>query len=385
MTHRTMKDSVANITAALLEDHFQVPPRLLLGPGPSMVEPRVLRAMAAPLVGHLDPAFLQLMERNQELLRYTFRTQNRLTLPISGTGSAAMEASIANTVEPGDEVLVCVNGYFSQRQAEMARRYGARVREIQRPWGEIFSPQDIAQALREQPAKVVCIVQAETSTGVLQPLAEIAEVAHRLGSVLIVDAVTSLGGAPLDVDDWDLDICYSCSQKCLGCPPGLGPITLGPRAEEILRTRQTKVANWYLDLSLLQKYWGPEHTYHHTAPITANYALYEGLTIVAEEGLEQRWERHLRNARLFWDGLEDLGLSCHVPLERRLPVLTTVRVPEGVDEILVRRRLLEEYHIEISGGLGELKGRVWRVGLMGYSSRPENVILLLEALRRILF
>jgi alanine-glyoxylate transaminase/serine-glyoxylate transaminase/serine-pyruvate transaminase len=340
--------------------------------------------MATPVIGHLDPDYLQLMDRNQALLRYVFQTANRLTLPISGTGSAAMEAAIANLVEPGDEVLVCVNGYFSQRQAEMVGRYGGSVRQIHRPWGEVFTPQEIDQELKKKPARLVCLVQAETSTGALQPVDEIAEVVHWHGGMIIVDAVTSLGGVPLLVDEWELDVCYSCSQKCLGCPPGLGPITFGARAEEALSKRQTKVANWYLDMTLLQKYWGEERVYHHTAPISLNYALNEGLRIIAEEGITERWARHRRNAELLWAGLADLGLECHVPVEWRLPSLTTVRVPEGVNEILVRAKLLQEYNLEIAGGLGELKGKVWRIGLMGFSSRPENVLVLLEALRRVL-
>jgi alanine-glyoxylate transaminase / serine-glyoxylate transaminase / serine-pyruvate transaminase len=360
------------------------PTRLLLGPGPSLVDPRVLRAMAAPLVGHLDPWFIQLMDRNQELLRYAFQTVNPLTIPVSGTGSAAMEAAIANLVEAGDAVLVCINGYFGLRQADMAGRYGGKVHEIHKPWGQVFSPEEVRQALDKSPAKVVCIVQAETSTGALQPIEEIAQIVHAQGGLLIVDAVTSLGGVPILVDAWDVDVCYSGTQKCLSCPPGLGPITLGPRAEEVLCHRKSKVPNWYLDLTMIQKYWGGERTYHHTAPITANYALYEALQIVAEEGLENRWARHRANAELLWNGLRDMDLTCHVPESYRLPSLTTIRVPDGVDEARVRRRLLAEYNIEIAGGLGELKGKIWRVGLMGYSSRPENVLLFLEAMRRIL-
>jgi alanine-glyoxylate transaminase / serine-glyoxylate transaminase / serine-pyruvate transaminase len=366
------------------EDSLRLPPRVLLGPGPSMVDPRVLRAMSTPLVGHLDPAFLKLMDSNQELLRYAFRTENRLTVPISGTGSAAMETAIVNMVEPGDDVLVCINGYFGMRIAEMARRYGGRVREIHRPWGDIFTPTEVSKALGDHPAKVVAIVQAETSTGALQPVDEIARLVHSQGGILIVDAVTSLGGVPLVVDEWGLDVCYSGTQKCLGAPPGLGPITFGPRAEEILAKRKSVVTSWYLDMSLLSKYWGGDRTYHHTAPITANYALHEALRIVAEEGLEARIARHRVNAELLWDGLASLGLECHVPLGHRLPSLTTVKVPPGVDETVVRKRLLDEYNIEIAGGFGELKGKIWRIGLMGFSSRPENVILLLGALERIL-
>jgi alanine-glyoxylate transaminase/serine-glyoxylate transaminase/serine-pyruvate transaminase len=280
--------------------------------------------------------------------------------------------------------LICINGYFGLRMAEMAARYGGQVRTISKPWGDIFTPAEVKQALREQPAKVVGIVHAETSTGALQPLEEIVQAVHDQGGVIIVDAVTSLGGVPLDVDASQIDVCYSGSQKCLSCPPGLGPITLGPRAEEVLKNRHNKVSNWYLDLTMVQSYWGEARTYHHTAPISANYALYEGLRIAAEEGLEKRWARHQEHAELFWEGLEDLGLECHVPESYRLPSLTTVRVPEGANEAAIRARLLEEYNIEIAGGLGELKGKVWRIGLMGYSSRRENVVLLLEALRRIL-
>ena len=364
---------------------LDAPARILLGPGPSMVHPRVLRAMAAPLVGHLDPYFLQLMDRIQNQLRYVFETENTLTIPVSGTGSAAMETAVANMVEPGDVVLVCINGYFGGRIAEMARRYGGEVRTIERPWGETFTPGEVEQALRGHPSKVVALVHAETSTGAEQPLEEIAKIVHAQGGLLIVDAVTSLGGLPVRVDEIGIDVCYSGSQKCLSCPPGLGPITLNDRAEEVLRERKTPVANWYLDLSMVQKYWGAERTYHHTAPITANYALYEGLRLVAEEGLENRWRRHRKNAELLWEGLKDLDLSLHVPPEHRLPTLTTVRIPEGVDDLAIRQRLLNDYNIEISGGLGELKGRVWRIGLMGYSSRPENILLFLSALERLLY
>ncbi|MFN2275518.1 MAG: pyridoxal-phosphate-dependent aminotransferase family protein [Anaerolineales bacterium] len=360
---------------------LQNPPRLLLGPGPSMVHPRVLRAMASPLVGHLDPYFLQVMERTQTLLRYVFGTTNDLTIPISGTGSAAMESALANVIEPGDPVLICINGYFGGRLQDMAGRYGAQVRTIEKPWGEVFETKEIEQALSEGPAKVVAIVQAETSTGALQPLSEIAEVVHAAGALFLVDAVTSLGGIPVEVDRTGIDICYSGSQKCLSCPPGLGPITFGPRAIKILQSREHPVANWYLDLTMIQKYWGKERTYHHTAPISSNFALYEGLRIVAEEGLEARYERHRRNAEMLWSGLQDLGMELHVPAAHRLPSLTTVRIPKGVDGNAVRQRLLDEYHIEIAGGLGELKGKVWRIGLMGYSSLRENVELLLAALK----
>lgn len=364
--------------------HLNVPTRLLLGPGPSLVDPRVLQIMATPLLGHLDPKFLEIMDHTQEMLRYVFQTKNRLTIPISGTGSAAMEASMANTIEPGDKVLVCINGYFGTRLADMAQRYGAQVETIKKPWGEVFKAQEVQQALEKFPAKIVGIVHAETSTGARQPIKEISEVVHQFNALIVVDTVTSLGGLPVEVDDNDIDVCYSGSQKCLSCPPGIAPITFGHRAETVMDQRKTKVANWYLDVNMVRSYWGSERTYHHTAPITMNYALYEALRIVAEEGLEARWARHQRNAQLLWDGVEAMGLALHVPLEYRLPSLTTVRVPEGVNEAQVRSRLLNEYNIEIGGGLGELKGKVWRIGLMGYSSRPENVLLLLAALKEIL-
>lgn len=358
--------------------------RVLLGPGPSMVHPRVLQAMAAPMVGHLDPYFLEIMDRTQDMLRYVFQTENRLTIPISGTGSAAMEAAVANFVEPGTPVLICINGYFGNRLLDMARRYGGDASAIYRPWGDIFTPGEIRNALSARPAKVVAIVNAETSTGALQPLDEIVRIVHAQGGILIADTVTSLGGVPVRVDEVGIDICYSGTQKCLSVPPGLGPITVGPQAEEILKGRISSVPNWYLDLTMVQHYWGAERTYHHTAPISANFALYEGLRMVCEEGLEKRWARHLENAQMLWAGLEDMGLELHVPKAHRLPSLTTVRVPEGVDEAKVRACLLKEYNIEIAGGLGDLKGKIWRIGLMGYSSRPENVLLLLSALMRLL-
>jgi alanine-glyoxylate transaminase/serine-glyoxylate transaminase/serine-pyruvate transaminase len=363
---------------------INIPPRILLGPGPSTVDPRVLKAMATPLVGYLDPSFVQLMDHTQTLLRYVFQTENNLTLSVSGTGTAAMETAVANMVEIGDPVLVCVNGYFGSRIAEMARRYGGEVRILTCPWGEVFSPEAIQAELEHQSAKVVAIVHAETSTGALQPLEDIARIVHQHGAILIVDAVTSLGGAPILVDEFDIDVCYSGSQKCLSCPPIPSPITFGPRAVEKLETRTTKVPNWYLDMSLIRKYWGKERAYHHTAPISAHYGLYEGLRIVAEEGLQARWRRHCENAEMLWDGLTDLGLELHVAREYRIPSLTTVRVPVGVDDLSVRRQLLADHHIEIGGGLGELAGKVWRIGLMGYSSRKENVSLLLSALKPLL-
>lgn len=365
-------------------DQLEVPPRLLLGPGPSNAHPRVLQALGMRQVGHLDPRFIELMNEVQELLRYAWQTDNKLTIPVSGTGSAAMEASLANTVEPGDVVLVGINGYFGGRLADMAARYGADVRQIEKAWGEVFDLNVLRAALEEHRPDILALVHAETSTGARQPLEGVGDLCREFDCLLIVDTVTSLGGLPLFIDKWGVDVAYSGSQKCLSCPPGLAPLTLGARAVEKLERRKGQVANWYLDMSLVSKYWGSERTYHHTAPINMNYAFREALRLVAEEGLEARWARHEANARRFWQGLADLGLECHVPREHRLPSLTTVRVPEGIDAKAVTRQLLAEYNIEIAGGLGELAGRVWRVGLMGFNSRPENVCLLLSALGEVL-
>jgi alanine-glyoxylate transaminase/serine-glyoxylate transaminase/serine-pyruvate transaminase len=340
--------------------------------------------MAHPLVGHLDPKFIELMKEVQELLRYTFQTKNQMTLPVSGTGSAGMESTVANLLEPGDTIMIGVNGYFGDRLCDMASRYGATVIRLDKPWGEVFTPEEIDAALKKQPAKVAAVIHAETSTGALTPLEGMAEVVHKHGALLLVDCVTSLGGIPLKIDEWDIDIAYSGTQKCLSCPPGLSPVTIGARAREAFHQRKTKVANWYLDMTMLEHYWGDERTYHHTAPISMNYALRESLRLVHEEGLEARYQRHRENSQMLWDGLEDLGLKLIVPIERRLPSLTTVAVPDGVNDMEVRKRLLEEFNIEIAGGLGVFKGKAWRIGLMGYSSRKENVVLLLSALSRLL-
>lgn len=357
-------------------------PRILLGPGPSMVSSRVLRAMSAPLLGHLDPEFLVAMDQVQQLLRYAFQTENELTIPISGTGSAGMEAALVNFIEPGDDVLIGVNGYFGERLCDMAGRLGANVDRLERPWGEVFDPDEVAAALAKKRYKLLGIVHAETSTGALQPhVAEIAAAAHQQGALLVLDAVTSLAGVPVNIDAWDVDIAYSGTQKCLSCPPGLAPITIGPRARAALRNRKTVVPNWYLDLTMVERYWGGERTYHHTAPISMNYALREALRLVAEEGLEARFARHRANAELLWAGLEELDLPPFVPLAHRNPTLTTCQLGPGVDDMAVRKRLLNEYNIEISGGFGPLKGKIWRIGLMGHSSRRENVTLLLAALR----
>ncbi len=373
-----------NDTHRISTTDLDTPPRLLLGPGPSNAHPRVLRALSNRQVGHLDPAFLDIMGEVQELLRYAWQTDNQVTIPVSGTGSAAMEAAVVNTVEAGDSVVIGVNGYFGERLVDMASRYGADVHRLEKAWGGVFSLDELAEAVERHRPRVLMLVHAETSTGARQPLEGVGELCRANDCLLLIDTVTSLGGVPLFLDEWLVDAAYSGTQKCLSCPPGLGPLTLGPRALERLEARRSKVPNWYLDVSAVVKYWGKERTYHHTAPINMNYGLREALRLVAEEGLEARWERHARNAQMFWDGLADMGLSCHVDAEHRLTSLTTVCVPDGVDSGAVARELLARYNIEIAGGLGELKGKVWRVGLMGFNSRPENVRLLLAALAEVL-
>jgi len=360
---------------------LKLSPRVLLGPGPSMVESRVLSALGAPVVGHLDPDYLKVMDDVQQLLRYTFQTDNPVTLTISGTGSAGMEAAVCNFVEPGDHVLIAEIGYFGARIAEMAERYGAQVDRIERPWGQAFTAQQIEEALAAKDYSLLAVVHGETSTGVCQPeIKAIADAAHKNGALLLLDTVASLGGVPVEVDAWDVDICYSGSQKALSAPPGLAPITVSPRAWQRLEQRKIKVANWYLDLKMLMDYWGAPHKYHHTAPVNLNYAMREALRLVAEEGLEARFDRHTRHARMLWEGLASLDLPLLVPEPFRLTTLTTPLLPEGIDEAAIRTRLRDEYNIEIAGGFGPLAGKVWRIGLMGFSSRRENVRLLLAAL-----
>ncbi|MEH2285709.1 MAG: alanine--glyoxylate aminotransferase family protein [Nostoc sp.] len=363
---------------------LEIPSRLLLGPGPSNAHPTVLQAMNTSPVGHLDPAFLALMDEIQSLLRYVWQTENSLTIAVSGTGTAAMEATIANAVEPGDVVLIGVAGYFGNRLVDMAGRYGADVRTITKPWGQVFNLDELQTALKTHRPAILALVHAETSTGARQPLEGVADLCREFGTLLLVDTVTSLGGVPLFLDAWGVDLAYSCSQKGLGCPPGASPFTMSSRAVEKLQQRQTKVANWYLDMLLLGKYWGAERTYHHTAPINLYYALREALRLLAEEGLANSWQRHQKNVEYLWEGLENLGLSMHVEQEYRLPTLTTVCIPAGVDGKAIARQLLNEHNIEIGGGLGELAGKVWRVGLMGFNSRKESVDQLLAALQQVL-
>lgn len=354
------------------------PDRLLLGPGPSNAHPTVLQALSRTPIGHLDPLYVELMGEVQELLRYTWQTDNRLTIPMSGTGSAAMEATLANTIEPGDKVLVAVKGYFGLRLADMASRYRADVVTIERPWGEAFSLDELEQALALHRPAILAIVHAETSTGICQPMEGVGDLCRKYDCLLLLDTVTSLGAVPLYLDDWKVDLAYSCSQKGLSCPPGLGPFTMGPRAEAKMMARQGKVPNWYLDVTLLNQYWGSDRVYHHTAPVNMNFGMREALRLLAEEGLEVSWSRHRSNAELLWAGLERLGLELHAPEHLRLPTLTTVRIPEGIDGKAFTLHLLNKHGIEVGGGLGALAGKVWRIGLMGYNSQPQNVEKLLN-------
>jgi alanine-glyoxylate transaminase/serine-glyoxylate transaminase/serine-pyruvate transaminase len=359
-------------------------PRLLLGPGPSDAHPRVLAAMATPLLGHLDPQFLEIMNETQAMLRAVFQTKNRLTFPISATGMAGMEACVVNLIEPGDKMVVCTAGFFGSRIAEIAGRAGAVVTRLERPWGEVFDLKAIRDVLQKVRPKVLAIVHAETSTGAWQPLEEIGKLCHEYDTLLLADTVTSLGCVQVALDEWGIDAAYSCSQKGLGCPPGLSPVSFSDRAVEAINCRKTKVQSWYLDVSLLQKYWGDERVYHHTCPISMVYALREGLRLVLEEGLEARWARHQNNHQALKAGLLALGLPYTAAEGHQLPQLNAVRIPAGVDDLTVRQQLLKEFGIEIGSGLGEFKGKVWRIGLMGYNSRANNVLLFLAALEKCL-
>lgn len=359
--------------------------RILLGPGPSIAPPRVLRVMATPLVGHLDPEFMAVLKEEQSLLRQVFQTENELTLTISGTGSAGMETALCNFIEPGDRVLVLVMGYFGERISEIAKRYGADVVRIECEWGQMCDVDKVKKELSRGNYKLAAVVHGETSTGVVQSgVSEVADAAHRNGALILVDTVASLGGVPVKCDHWDLDIVYTGSQKCLSCPPGLAPITISERARDVLKKRSTPVANWYLDLKGLLKYWEAPHTYHHTTPISLHYALREGLRIAMEEGNEARFARHRSNAELLWNGLVELGIPPFVEEDHRLATLTTARLPDNINEAGIRQKLLNDYNIEIAGGFGPLAGRVWRVGLMGYSSQSVNVLTLLAALKTLL-
>jgi alanine-glyoxylate transaminase/serine-glyoxylate transaminase/serine-pyruvate transaminase len=360
------------------------PRRILLGPGPSDVPARVLAALAAPTVGHLDPYYLGIMDEMQSMLRAVFRTENKMTFAVSGTGSAGQEACVVNLVEPGERVLVCTYGVFGGRLADMAGRAGGDVTQIERPWGEVFSVDEVKQALARVEPRIVAIVLAETSTGAWQPIEQIAAAVRDAGAMLILDTVTALGGIPVEVDRWQVDAVYSGTQKCLSCPPGLAPVTFSPRAVEKILARREKPRSWYLDVSLLAKYWGGERVYHHTAPINMTYGLHEALRLVLEEGLDQCFARHRRNHEALKAGLATLGIDYATQPGHALPQLNAVRIPDGVDDVAVRKALLERFGIEIGAGLGAFKGKVWRIGLMGYSSRDSNVLALLAALEELL-
>jgi alanine-glyoxylate transaminase / serine-glyoxylate transaminase / serine-pyruvate transaminase len=363
---------------------LNLPDRLLLGPGPSNAHPTVLQAMSTKPLGHLDPAFLNVMDEIQSLLRYVWQTNNPHTIAVSGTGTAAMEGTLANAIERNDVVLIGVAGYFGNRLVDMAGRYGADVRSIAKPWGQTFSLDELAEAMQTHKPRILALVHAETSTGARQPLEGVAELCAAHNCLLLLDTVTSMGGVPTYLDDWGVDLAYSCSQKGLGCSPGASPFTMSAKALEKLHARPDKVPNWYLDMNLLAKYWGTDRVYHHTAPVNLYFGLREALRLLAEEGVENCWQRHQTNAEYLWEQLASIGLGLHVEAQFRLPTLTTVRIPEGVDGKAIARTLLLDHNIEIGGGLGELAGKVWRVGLMGHNSRPENVDRLVAALKEVL-
>jgi alanine-glyoxylate transaminase/serine-glyoxylate transaminase/serine-pyruvate transaminase len=358
--------------------------RVLMGPGPSDVPHQVLEALARPTIGHLDPEFLRILDETQSMLREVYGTRNALTLPVSATGSAGMETCFVNLVEPGDRVLICQHGVFGGRMAEVARRCGADVTLVKAPWGRAIDPDDVARTAKQGPFKVLAIVHAETSTGVLQDLTPFRAIADSCGALLLVDAVTSLAGVAVDVDRHGIDAVYSGTQKCLSCPPGLSPVSFSDRALDVLAKRSAPVQSWYLDLRLIGQYFGGERVYHHTAPVNMIFALHRALELVLEEGLEARYARHRERAEALYDGLDSLGLEAIVPREERLPPLTLVRIPNGVDDAAVRRTLLERHGLEIGGGLGDFKGRAWRIGLMGASATEHHVDLCISALREAL-
>lgn len=358
--------------------------RVLMGPGPSNVHPRVLQAMSAPCIGHLDPSFLSIMDETQRLLRFLFQMENPLTIPVSGTGSAGMETCFVNMVEPGDEVVVCINGVFGARMSDIVNRLGAKLVRVDGEWGRAIDPEAVRKAVQGKSPKLLAVVHAETSTGVCQPLEDLAAIARESGALFLVDMVTSLAGMEVAIDKAGIDVSYSGTQKCISCPPGLSPISFGASAMEVLENRKTPVVSWYLDMSMVSSYWGAERKYHHTAPINMIYGLREALRLIAEEGLEPRFERHKLNHRALVAGAEAMGLSMLVPKEERLPMLNAICIPEGAGDLGVRKALLNGFGIEIGGGLGELAGKIWRVGLMGHSSCQRNVFLFLSALETIL-
>ena len=369
----------------VLPKKLNPPYRILLGPGPSNLHPSVKQAMLEPMVSHMDPYFYEVMDDTMTLLRHVFRTKNELTFPISGSGTAGMEAGICNLIEPGDTVIVGVSGYFSGRMVPAAEKCGAKVVRVEAEWGKIVDPDTIEAALRSQKrVKLLGITHAETSTGILQPLREIAKLAKEYETTLLVDAVASLGGHEIAVDDWGIDICFSGAQKCLSAPPGVAPFTANQAVRDKIKKRTTPVPSLYLDLELLSECWLSSKKYHHTLPIYLVYALHEALRLVTEEGLDNRVARHLRHGSALQAGLEAMGLSLFAERENRMKTLTSIRVPSNIDDQKVRSRLLDEFGIEIGAGFGSLKGKLWRIGLMGYNSKKENLLLVLSALEQIL-
>ncbi|MBU1691079.1 MAG: alanine--glyoxylate aminotransferase family protein [Gammaproteobacteria bacterium] len=362
---------------------FHPPQRILMGPGPSDVSPRVLAAMARPTIGHLDPVFVTMMDEMKALLKYAFKTENELTMPVSAPGSAGMETCFVNLVEPGDKVIVCQNGVFGGRMKENVERCGGIAVMVQDDWGRAVDPQKLEDALKANPdARIVAFVHAETSTGALSDAKTLVEIAHQHNCLAIVDAVTSLGGSPLKVDEWMVDAIYSGTQKCLSCTPGLSPVSFSTRALEKIKSRKSPVQSWFMDLNLVMGYWGgaAKRAYHHTAPINSLYGLHEALVILQEEGLENSWARHQKNHLALRAGLEAMGLNFVVPVTDRLPQLNAISIPDGVDEVAVRNILLNDYQLEIGAGLGAMAGKVWRIGLMGHASNPRNILVCLAAL-----
>jgi alanine-glyoxylate transaminase/serine-glyoxylate transaminase/serine-pyruvate transaminase len=366
-------------------EELRPPTRLMLTPGPSCVSPRVYRALATPLVGHVDPWFTEFMGGVQELMRRVFQTQNHITFPISASGSGGIETAVVNVLEPGDEAIICVNGMFSGRMAEVAERTGAKIHCVAAPFGRAVDPEDVRRAGQGRKIKMVGLAHGETSTGVLTKLDPFRKVADELGALLVVDSVATLGGVPLDVDSQRIDVCFSGSQKAISAPPGMAPITVNARVADVLRNRRTKIQSWYFDLTIVMDYWGKGRTYHHTPPISLIYAIHEAMRALLEEGLEASWERHRQNQAALVAGLDAMGVGLFVQNpEDRLPTVTAVQIPGGIDGTKARLRLLNEFNIEIAGGLGEFKSTVWRIGLMGYSCQRANVLMFLAALERVL-
>ncbi len=366
---------------------FQPPERILMGPGPSNVHPRVLEAMARPTIGHLDPKFIELMDNIKSLLKYAFQTENEVTFAVSGPGSVGMETCLVNLVEPGSKVVVCINGVFGGRMKSIVERCSATPIVVQEAWGKAVDPAKLEETLeKNKDVRIVSFVHAETSTGAKSDIKTLTEIAHKYDCIVIADTVTSLGGIPLKIDEWNIDVSYSGTQKCLSCPPGLSPVTFNNRAVEFIKNRKIFVQSWFMDLNLVLGYWGGnvKRSYHHTAPINSLYGLHESLLLLKEEGIEKSWERHQHNGKILVEQLENIGLLPYVKEEERLPELTSVKVPDGVNESDVRSKLLNDYNIEIGAGLGELTGKVWRIGLMGYTSNEKNIDACVNALKAIL-